>query len=111
MDRREFIKIAGLSSILGIGGVAGVTALKNSVEASQVAKNPAALTAKRWAMVIDMSKFSSEEDFQPCIDACHRTHNVPHITDNPKHEVKWMWSDFSASNVRPCFCLTILFWR
>ena len=77
MNRREFIKIAGLSSILGLGGVAGVTALKNSVEASQVSKNPEALTAKRWAMVVDMSKFASDEDFQACIDACHRVHNVP----------------------------------
>lgn len=93
MNRREFIKIAGLSSILGIGGVAGVTALKNSVEASQVSKSPEALTAKRWAMVVDMSKFASDEDFQPCIDACHRAHNVPHITDNSKHEVKWIWPE------------------
>ena len=75
MNRREFLKIAGLSTIVGIGGVTGVTALKNSVEASQVATSPEALTAKRWAMVVDLSKFS-DEDIQVA-DACHREHNVP----------------------------------
>jgi molybdopterin-containing oxidoreductase family iron-sulfur binding subunit len=92
VNRRDFLKIVSMSTILSIGGVASVSSLKNQVEASQISKNPAALTAKRWAMVVDMSKFTSEADYQRCIDACHRAHNVPHITDNPKHEVKWMWT-------------------
>ena len=93
VNRRDFLKIVSMSTILSIGGVASVSSLKNQVEASQISKNPAALTAKRWAMVVDMSKFNSEADYQRCIDACHRAHNVPHITDNPKHEVKWMWTE------------------
>jgi len=93
VNRRDFLKIVSMSTILSIGGVATVSSLKNNVEASQNSKNPAALTAKRWAMVVDMSKFKAEEDYQKCIDACHLTHNVPHITDNPKHEIKWMWPE------------------
>jgi Fe-S-cluster-containing dehydrogenase component len=93
INRREFLKMAGISTILGIGGVSAVQGVRNSVEASQVSKNPEALTAKRWAMVVDMSKFRSEEDYQKCINACHLSHNVPHITDNPKHEVKWIWTE------------------
>ncbi len=96
VNRREFLKIVSMSTILSIGGVASVTGLKNRVEASQssqISRNPEALTAKRWAMVVDMSKFQSEEDYQKCIDACHLAHNVPHITDNPKHEIKWMWPE------------------
>ncbi len=93
INRREFLKIAGISTILGIGGVSAVKSLRNRVEASQVSPNPEALTAKRWAMVVDMSKFKTEEDYQRCINACHLSHNVPHITDNPKHEVKWIWKE------------------
>jgi molybdopterin-containing oxidoreductase family iron-sulfur binding subunit len=95
MDRREFIKIAGISSIFGLGGLTAFGTLKGKLEASQTgpSQNPQALKAKRWAMVIDTTKFKTAEDFQRCIDACHKAHNVPHITDNIKHEVKWMWTD------------------
>ena len=62
INRREFLKMAGISTILGIGGVAAVQGVRNRVEASQVMPNPEALTAKRWAMVVDMSKFKSEQD-------------------------------------------------
>lgn len=93
INRREFLKIAGVSTMLGLGGVSAVNSLRNRVEASQISPNPEALTAKRWAMVVDMSKFKTEEDYQRCIDACHHVHNVPNITDNPKHEIKWLWKE------------------
>ncbi|MBA3060630.1 MAG: 4Fe-4S ferredoxin, partial [Nitrospirae bacterium] len=93
INRREFLKVAGVSTILGIGGVSAVNSLRNRVEASQISPSPEALVAKRRAMVVDMSKFKSEEDYQRCIDACHRVHNVPLITDNPKHEIKWLWKE------------------
>ena len=93
MDRREFLKAAGISTILGIGGVSVANSLRNRVEASQISPRPEALTAKRWAMVVDMSRFKTEEDYQRCIDACHRVHNVPNITVNPKHEIKWLWTE------------------
>jgi molybdopterin-containing oxidoreductase family iron-sulfur binding subunit len=93
VDRRKFLKIASMSTILSLGGVSAFTGLRNSVEATQVSKSPEALLAKRWGMVVDMSKFTSEDDYQKCIDACHRIHNVPHVTDNPKHEIKWIWTE------------------
>ncbi|MEW6585298.1 MAG: sulfate reduction electron transfer complex DsrMKJOP subunit DsrO [Nitrospirota bacterium] len=92
MNRREFIKIAGFSSLLGIGGVTAATVVKSRVEASQISRNPEALVGKRWGMVVDMSKFKTEEDYQRCIDACHKAHNVP-LMDNPKREVKWIWKE------------------
>jgi molybdopterin-containing oxidoreductase family iron-sulfur binding subunit len=93
MNRREFLRIAGMSSLLGVGGFSLANTVRNDLEASQIKSNPAALTAKRWAMVVDMSKFKAPEDYQKCIDACHRVHNVPAGSDNPKHEIKWMWPE------------------
>ena len=59
-------------------------------------KNKEALIAKRWAMVVDMSKFKTEDDFKKVIDACHLTHNVPDFRNadgsvNKKDEIKWIW--------------------
>ncbi len=80
MDRRQFLKIAGISSILGFGAsVANAThpTWKPGLRPDQVDKNKETLTAKRWAMVVDMSKFRTEDDFQKTITACHSIHNVP----------------------------------
>jgi len=92
MNRREFIRIAGLSSLLGIGGATAASVVKSRVEASQISRNPEALVGKRWGMVVDMSKFKTEEDYQRCIDACHKAHNVP-LMENPKREIKWIWKE------------------
>jgi len=100
MDRRQFLKIAGISSILGLGATA-VSATHNlwekGLSPEQVDKNKEALLAKRWAMVVDMSKFKTEDDFRKVIDACHLTHNVPDFrnadgTVNRKDEIKWIWT-------------------
>ena len=99
MDRRQFLKIAGISSVLGLGATAA-SATHNiwtkGLDPEQVNKNTEALIAKRWAMVVDMSKFKTEDDFKKVIDACHLTHNVPDFrnTDgsvNKKDEIKWIW--------------------
>jgi len=92
IDRRGFLKIAGISTILGVGGISAASGLKNWAEASQVMPNPEALKAKRWGMVVDMAKFQTDEDYQRCIDACDEVHNVPHI-NNKKEEVKWIWKE------------------
>jgi len=93
MNRREFLKIAGASTLLGVGGMSVSALLKeNLLEASQVMPDPRALVAKRWGMVVDMSKFKTEEDYKRITDACHRIHNVPTI-GNPKEEVKWIWKE------------------
>lgn len=94
MNRREFLKIAGLSALFGAGGVAGIARVRHDdiVEAFEAKPSEGALKARHWAMVIDVSKFRGPEDYQKCIDACHRAHNVPDI-GNPKEEIKWIWKD------------------
>jgi molybdopterin-containing oxidoreductase family iron-sulfur binding subunit len=94
MDRRKFLKLAGISSILSIGATAIAkpenplfTGLTKGVD-----KNKEALTAKHWAMVVDMSKFKTEEEIQKVVTACHAGHNVPDF-GNIKDEVKWIWKE------------------
>ena len=93
MDRREFFKIAGVTAALGLGAAGTIDRIAgNRAEAIQVVEGPNSLKAKHWAMVIDNSKFKTKEDYQKCIDACHKIHNVPNW-GNPKDELKWMWTD------------------
>lgn len=92
MNRREFLKIAGVS-VLGIGGAAALTGLRmRTVEASHVLTDEKALIAKRWAMVVDMRKFRTPEDYRKITEACHKIHNVPDF-GNPKDEIKWIWTE------------------
>jgi len=92
VDRRKFLKIAGVS-VLGLSVKPAVDFLwQGKVEASQFTQNPKALTAKRWAMVVDTRKCANKKDCKDCIEACHRIHNVPDIPD-PKREIKWIWKD------------------
>src|SRR4030066_1791864 len=93
INRRKVLKIAGASTLLGLGGLSISTVLKkNLLEASQIMPDPRALAAKRWGMVVDISKFKTEEDYRRCTEACHRIHNVPTI-GNTKEEVKWIWKE------------------
>lgn len=91
--RRNFLKIAGITTVLGLG--AGVplklTAYKPKVP--EYTANPKALQAKRWGLVIDTRKIHSEHDLERMIQACHQFHNVPENLPNPKQEIKWIWSD------------------
>jgi Fe-S-cluster-containing dehydrogenase component len=92
VDRRQFLKIAGLSTIVGVGGASAVSLLSRQwVEAAEEVPNPKALTAKRWGMVVDTRKFETEEDYRRCIEVCHKIHNVPNIGN--KQEVKWIWEE------------------
>jgi molybdopterin-containing oxidoreductase family iron-sulfur binding subunit len=47
---------------------------------------------QRWGMAIDTQKCLKEQGCTRCLDACHRTHNVPAIAD-PRREVKWVWKE------------------
>lgn len=92
INRREFMKIAGISAAMGLGGAGLIGKLKgNALEASDYTPPANALKAKHWAMVIDVSKISSEEDYQRIMTACHKPHNVPAF--KPQHEIKWIWAD------------------
>jgi Fe-S-cluster-containing dehydrogenase component len=99
MDRRQFLKIAGISSVLGLGATAASATHSiwtKGLSPEEVDKNKEALLAKRWAMVVDMSKFKTEDDFKKVFEACHLTHNVPDFRNadgsvNKKDEIKWIW--------------------
>ena len=86
LDRREFLKIAGLSTLLGLGGKAAFELLTpGELEAST---NALPLSkGKRWAMVVDSHKMD-EALMDRCIEACHSEHNVPAL-GTPKEEIKW----------------------
>ena len=93
-SRRKFLKIAGVSALgLGARPVLDVLASSGEHEATstpEIKKGKDALTAKRWAMVVDTRKIESEEDLKPMIEACHKIHNVPEF-ENKNHEIKWIW--------------------
>ena len=93
ISRREFLRIASASALLGFGGISAFEILQpGQFEASQIMPDPKGLVAKRWAMVVNISRFKTDEDYKRCIEACHRIHNVPDI-GNPKEEIKWLWKE------------------
>ncbi|MEW5745514.1 MAG: sulfate reduction electron transfer complex DsrMKJOP subunit DsrO [Nitrospirota bacterium] len=90
MDRRQFLKIMGISTVFGMG-MASTPAFLEKLDASSFGKTPGRLAAKRWGMYIDMDKIN-EQDAERIIHACHSAHNVP-LHANKKHEVKWIWTE------------------
>ncbi len=92
-SRRRFMKLAGIAA-LGLSAhpvIKAVAASEQGTDALyQLEKGKDALTAKQWAMVIDTRRFNAVEDMEPLIEACHKTHNVPNIT-NKRQEIKWIW--------------------
>jgi Fe-S-cluster-containing dehydrogenase component len=90
IKRRDFLKLAGTSALLGLGGKTAFEWLAPGQVKASIKKAP--LTAgTKWGMVVDMTKMD-EQVMNKCIEACHRTHNVPNIA-NPKHEIKWIWKE------------------
>jgi len=89
VDRRKFIKLAGVTAA---GLATGAPARLLARETSAQGERSAPLLAKRWAMVIDLKKCLRAQGCVDCVNACHRTHNVPDF-DNPKDEVKWVWKE------------------
>ncbi len=94
IDRRHFLKLAGLAAASSLAGqwarqalAAGEAELLGPHET--LAAEPG---VKRWGMVIDLRKCDANGGCDSCIAACHLTHNVPQI-DNPEHELKWIWTE------------------
>jgi molybdopterin-containing oxidoreductase family iron-sulfur binding subunit len=90
-NRRIFLKVAGISAALGIGGGLPLALQAADPDEARYIKSESEVTAKRWGMVIDTRKFKTAEDFDRVIQACHRYHNVPDIEGN--EEIKWIWTD------------------
>jgi molybdopterin-containing oxidoreductase family iron-sulfur binding subunit len=90
IDRRDFLKIGGLSSV-GAAGL-GFPLLSAVVRAAGGGHSSDAPASKQLAMVIDIQKCLNEKVRSACAAACHREHNVPEISD-PEEEVKWLWSE------------------
>jgi len=96
VDRRKFMKIAGLGA-LGVtaSGTAGKLIAEDrgpshtSADGSLEQETP--MTAKRWAMVVDLRK-ADKHTVHACVEACHKEHNVPTIPD-AADEIKWMWEE------------------
>lgn len=103
IDRRQFLKILGITTFIGIGGWSTFEIVdKNQIEAfsEKYKKAPEALIGKRWALVIDLKKLN-DKIIHDCIEICHKIHNVPNIA-NPKEEIKWIWEE-KFENVFPDF--------
>ena len=103
VDRRKFLKIAGISA-LGVAAKPAASVFAKDMGSFTPSETilhlfdkplgfapGEALTATRWAMVVNV-KAVDEEIANACQAACHKIHNVPDI-ENPKHEIKWIWSD------------------
>jgi len=116
--RREFLKIAGISTLAGLGApavvdrlvvgssplVANATTEADSGGHGNAADSHAApaahgeehgaeiiKTGKRYGMVIDVKKFYDNPAMaEACVKACHAVHNVPDFPDQ-KEEIKWIW--------------------
>lgn len=90
-SRREFLKIAGISTLsLVAPAIISPAWAKDNLAVPGVGP----LTAKRWGMAIDASK--CPVGCVDCITACHAAHNVPDF-GNPKDEVKWIWKEKFAA--------------
>ena len=102
IDRREFLKAAGLSALVGLGGKGAFELLRpGDVDAAMHHEGHGhghghheeeeAGPQTRWAMLIDMRAIDKEKA-EKIIHACHHEHNVPNW-GNPKDEIKWIWEE------------------
>lgn len=105
--RRNFLKVAGISTLAGLGGTAVVDRLvagsgiahasgSTGHEAKAAEKSSGHGTApdpsvNRYGMVIDIKKFQQDPSLgEKIVAACHSVHNVPQFPDK-KDEIKWIW--------------------
>jgi len=99
MNRRTFLKAAGVTALALGGGQALRSAFArgeggqpvDGAQGTGVASN-LALTASRWAMLVDTTRCKAREGCRDCRRACHQAHNVPEIPER-RHEIKWVWTE------------------
>ena len=92
INRRHFLRIAGLSAALGLGGKAAFELINpGRLDAAEEMPNATAFKGKHWGMAVDLEKFKSEADIKPIVDACHLD-----ATTCPSfptaQDIKWIWS-------------------
>ncbi len=101
VDRRKFLKIAGVSSIFALGGGAGLLGFETRAGASggeggEAAESGGARAAgaqtERLGIVIDVRKCNEHPECNKCIEACDFAHNIPRFPDR-QHEIKWIWKE------------------
>ncbi|MDH3329168.1 MAG: 4Fe-4S dicluster domain-containing protein [Desulfobulbaceae bacterium] len=112
--RREFLKIAGISTLAGLGAPAVVDRFVSGSsplaalaarevetgghgEPAEAQAAPAehvqqsVTTGIRLGMVIDIRKFIDNPEMEKeCVRVCHAVHNVP-VFSRKKDEIKWIW--------------------
>ncbi|MFC2084035.1 sulfate reduction electron transfer complex DsrMKJOP subunit DsrO [Bacteroidota bacterium] len=92
-NRRKFLKLAGLTALgVTVGRYTKIFANNSSSKIPIVKSSSETDLTQRWAMVVDLRKCFIEDNCRLCIDACHKTHNVPDLS-NPKDEIKWIWRE------------------
>jgi molybdopterin-containing oxidoreductase family iron-sulfur binding subunit len=105
-NRRNFLKVAGFTTLAGLGGtavvdrlVAGAGMAQASAAASHGAEHAAAgaSSATRWGMIIDIKKFYQDPGLgEKVVAACHKVHNVPDFPEK-RDEIKWIWMTHFAN--------------
>lgn len=89
MNKRDFLKVSGMA-LAGLSFKPAVQAVAQR-EPLIYTPGPQALTATRWAMVINHRKCKA--GCEECKKACHLVHNVPTDFSNSRHEIKWIWPE------------------
>ncbi|ADW16480.1 putative sulfite reductase-associated electron transfer protein DsrO [Desulfobulbus propionicus DSM 2032] len=104
-NRRNFLKVAGISTLAGLGGTAVVdrlvsgAGLAHATSAGHGAEQAGAAAGHggaaqggiRYGMVIDIKKFQEDPGLgAKAVHACHKIHNVPQFPDK-RDEIKWIW--------------------
>ncbi len=101
-NRREFLKKAGVGSLVGLGVVSAINVVaEKTANASTQSESDASGT--RYGLVIDGRK--CREGCTICTEECHAVHNVPDIklpdgSEDTKNEIKWIWKE-KYNNVFP----------
>jgi molybdopterin-containing oxidoreductase family iron-sulfur binding subunit len=114
--RRDFLKVAGVTTLAGLGGTAVVDRLvsgsspvqANAAHAVDPGTHPTGhavdehaapaehgedvvKSGNRFGMVIDLPKFKEHPELlEKIVEACNHEHNVPQFPVK-KDEIKWIW--------------------
>ncbi len=102
--RRNFLKIAGISTLAGLGAGTGLGHLVDGAQSALAATaapqgdtagqhSGTAPSGRRYGLLIDARKFRENPALgERVVRACHETHNVPRFPEkDKKDEIKWIW--------------------